>query len=105
MDNEVKWKSHKCPSCGGKVVEIVYGMPSHEQLIEEEKGNIVLGGCCITVDDDGNIMGRNGDAPDVELILSKVRNYEKDFIYDGNGFDFSCLHHVLKMINLLLNMT
>lgn len=57
MDKEVKRKPHKCPYCGGKVVEIVYGMPSHELLEEEEKGNIVLGGCCITVDDDGNIMG------------------------------------------------
>lgn len=36
-----------CKKCGGKVLEIVYGYPSHETLMLAERREIALGGCCI----------------------------------------------------------
>ena len=40
-----------CPKCGaGRVVEIVYGEPSPETGARAERGELVLGGCCIMGD-------------------------------------------------------
>ncbi len=47
---EVKRKPCKCPKCGGKVVPILYGEPSHEAYEESLQGKFVLGGCCICED-------------------------------------------------------
>ena len=44
----VSRKPSKCPHCGGKVVLIIYGEPSTECFEMFERGDIVLGGCCIT---------------------------------------------------------
>jgi hypothetical protein len=40
----------KCPKCGSKkdVIPIVYGYPTAQTMKEAEKGNIKLGGCCIS---------------------------------------------------------
>ena len=43
----VSRKPSKCPHCGGKVVRIIYGEPSAETIEKVERGDIVLGGCCI----------------------------------------------------------
>ena len=41
-----------CPFCGyGHPMEIVYGMPAHEAEQEAERGEIMLGGCCVTDSD------------------------------------------------------
>lgn len=41
-----------CPQCGsGKVVPIAYGLPTLEAGKAEERGEIVLGGCCVSGDD------------------------------------------------------
>ena len=45
-----------CPSCGGKVVPIVYGEPMGELMEMAERGEVVLGGCCIEVDKNGNSL-------------------------------------------------
>lgn len=45
---DVGRKPRKCPHCGGKVVSILYGFPSGEAFEKAERGEIVLGGCCIT---------------------------------------------------------
>ena len=38
----------QCPHCGNhKLKPVLYGMPSHTAFEREEKGYIVLGGCCI----------------------------------------------------------
>lgn len=37
----------KCPICGGKLIDIVYGMPTHEAFLESERGEICLGGCVV----------------------------------------------------------
>ena len=42
-------RPRKCPNCGSvKVVRILYGMPSHETFEAAERGEIALGGCCIS---------------------------------------------------------
>lgn len=43
-----------CPKCGGKIVEIIYGEPDQELFEASERGEVILGGCCITVDEKGN---------------------------------------------------
>ena len=40
----------KCPKCGGKLVPIIYGMPSVELMEKVEKKEVYLGGCCIIGD-------------------------------------------------------
>lgn len=39
-----------CPKCGSKkdVIQIAYGYPTAQTMKEAEKGNIKLGGCCIS---------------------------------------------------------
>lgn len=45
------WVS-KCPSCAsGNIAAIVYGYPGPEMFEDKERGDIVLGGCCVTEDD------------------------------------------------------
>lgn len=34
-----------CPKCGGKLIEIVYGMPAYETFQAAERGEVYLGGC------------------------------------------------------------
>ena len=46
----VNRKPCKCPKCGGKVVKIVYGMPTPELYEQAERKEVVLGGCCINLD-------------------------------------------------------
>lgn len=42
----------KCPECDStSVVPIVYGMPGGKMVEQYERGEIVLGGCCISGDD------------------------------------------------------
>ena len=43
-----------CPKCGGKVVKIIYGEPDQELFEASERGEVILGGCCIEVDENGN---------------------------------------------------
>jgi hypothetical protein len=39
----------KCPACGStNTVKILYGMPTHEAFEAAERGEIVLGGCCVS---------------------------------------------------------
>ena len=55
--NKIKKKESKiCPKCGGKVVEIVHGFAIDEHLEASERGEIILGGCCvcILIDEIGN---------------------------------------------------
>ena len=41
----------RCPSCGGgDVVPIVYGFPAGETQRQAQRGEIVLGGCCVFPD-------------------------------------------------------
>lgn len=53
---KVNSKPDKCPKCCGKVVKIIYGEPSIEAFEAEERGEIILGGCSIRVDDEGNSL-------------------------------------------------
>lgn len=39
----------KCPDCGSTdTVKILYGMPTYEAFEAVERGEISLGGCCIS---------------------------------------------------------
>ena len=40
-------KPRKCQNCGGAVLPILYGYPSHESFEAHSRGEIILGGCCI----------------------------------------------------------
>ena len=41
-----------CPSCGSSnFIPIVYGRPSQEAIEKEKRGEIVLGGCIVSPDD------------------------------------------------------
>jgi len=46
-------KNHpKCPSCNSdNVAAIAFGYPGPEMIEEADRGDIVLGGCCVEEDD------------------------------------------------------
>lgn len=44
----VSRKPVKCPHCGSKVLRIQNGYPGHEMMEAAERGEILLGGCCIS---------------------------------------------------------
>ncbi|MBQ3476078.1 hypothetical protein IJH26_01030 [Candidatus Saccharibacteria bacterium] len=41
----------KCPKYGENLIEIIYGMPGPELFEAEERGEVILGGCCVSDDD------------------------------------------------------
>ena len=42
----------KCPMCESKeVIPIMYGYPGYDAFLAEKRGEVVLGGCCITMED------------------------------------------------------
>jgi len=42
----------KCPACGSKdIAKILYGMPTYEAFETAQRGEIYLGGCCISDND------------------------------------------------------
>lgn len=47
-------KLKTCPKCGGRIVKIVYGEPTEELFEAADRGEVILGGCCITLDENGN---------------------------------------------------
>lgn len=48
---KVKRKPLKCEKCGQKsVVKIVYGFPSDELFERAERNEVILGGCCMSID-------------------------------------------------------
>lgn len=53
---EVAERPEACPKCGGKVVGIIYGEPTLEAYERSLKGEFILGGCCINVDENGHEM-------------------------------------------------
>ena len=46
----VRRKPVKCRHCGGKVAPVVYGEPGPEMMEAADRGEVVLGGCCIRAD-------------------------------------------------------
>ena len=45
-------QKQKCPSCNtNNVVPIVYGMPGSDLEEQEQRGEIILGGCIVTDND------------------------------------------------------
>ena len=57
-----------CPKCGGKIVEILYGEPTEELFNAAERGEVILGGCCIAFELYGidASLGRYGDADRID---------------------------------------
>lgn len=46
----IKYK--KCPKCNSKnIIPIIYGEPTYENYLRSEKSEVMLGGCCIMVDE------------------------------------------------------
>jgi hypothetical protein len=38
----------KCPNCGKQTgVRLLYGLPGGEMIEQAERGEIILGGCCL----------------------------------------------------------
>jgi predicted RNA-binding Zn-ribbon protein involved in translation (DUF1610 family) len=49
MHAGVKKRSSSCPSCGeDEVLRIQYGYPSPELIEDARRGEVELGGCCIS---------------------------------------------------------
>lgn len=48
----------KCPKCNSKnIIPIIYGEPTYESYLRSKKGEVMLGGCCVVIDEnDKSIM-------------------------------------------------
>ena len=46
-----KYQSDNCPTCGKELIPILYGYPAPETMEKADKGEIMLGGCCVSYDD------------------------------------------------------
>src|SRR5262245_25742174 len=46
--SEVAKGTALCPACGGRLVPILYGLPSPEGFDAAERGEVALGGCTVT---------------------------------------------------------
>ena len=40
-----------CPACASPMIQILFGMPTPEAFEAAERGEIILGGCCVTGSD------------------------------------------------------
>lgn len=67
----------KCPNCGSKLLEIVYGMPDSEIGEKAMKGELFLGGCMIE-DDNPKYHCNNCERSYYENL--------KDYIEEENNF-------------------
>ena len=45
-------KENECPFCNGKIVPIIYGDPTEETFQKAQNGELILGGCCIEMDEE-----------------------------------------------------
>ena len=51
MSHEGSSSKPPCPHCGSKtVLTILYGLPAEEAFEEAKRGEIALGGCCVSDD-------------------------------------------------------
>lgn len=55
MLSNVHCKPDVCPKCGGNIVDIIYGEPNQELNEQSLRNDVVLGGCCLIVDETGNM--------------------------------------------------
>ncbi|MEU3009919.1 hypothetical protein [Nocardia asteroides] len=39
-----------CPECAGPMIEITYGFPTPAAVEADRRGEIILGGCCVSGD-------------------------------------------------------
>ena len=51
---ELKEKPERCPKCGSRIVPIIYGEPTFEMGEKAERKEVILGGCIVLTDDEGN---------------------------------------------------
>lgn len=45
-----KYESDRCPTCKKELTPILYGYPAPETMERADKGEIILGGCCVSFD-------------------------------------------------------
>jgi hypothetical protein len=58
-----------CPDCGAELIPVAYGMPSREMMEASMRGEVALGGCCITDCD-----------PDVECPACERRFFSEELL-------------------------
>lgn len=51
---EVKEKPDRCLICGGRIVPIIYGEPTPETGKRADRKEVIIGGCIIMEDEEGN---------------------------------------------------
>ena len=54
--NEKEKQENKCPKCNSnEITPIVYGYPGNELWEKYERGEVILGGCCLDPDAKNNV--------------------------------------------------
>jgi hypothetical protein len=60
-----------CPDCGGELIPVCYGLPGPALMEASMRGEVALGGCCITDRD-----------PDVECPACKRRFFSDELEHE-----------------------
>ncbi|MBW0273353.1 hypothetical protein ATM97_25055 [Nocardia sp. MH4] len=71
----------RCPECDGPMLRILYGYPTFESFQAAERGEYILGGCCVT-----NVSPQWGCRPcqdrqaeeDQRAVFDRIRNRDRD---------------------------
>ncbi len=84
----------KCPACGSlDTVKIVYGMPTYEAFQAAERGEFVLGGCCVSEEDPDRACKACGRKFGRDSSYLKVNKDIISFYFFIGGY-FGESHHV-----------
>ena len=70
----------KCPNCEGKLIEIIYGMPTCEVGEKAKKGELFLGGCIIEEDNPPKYHCNNcrrSYYEDLKSYIKEENNFEE----------------------------
>jgi hypothetical protein len=88
----VVMQKRKCPACGStNTIEIMYGMPTHEAFESAERGEIALGGCCITDCDPQRHCKNCGENFDYRNMIS---TFSIEYLEFSVGGFFGTSHYI-----------
>jgi hypothetical protein len=84
---EMQSTSDSCHHCGSKeVAQILYGLPGNEAMAAAGRGEVVLGGCCVSPDDPTHICRACGSewATSEQVVATAISEVFADYFSNWN---------------------
>lgn len=99
-----KYQSDNCPTCGKELIPIIYGYPAPETMKKADKGEIMLGGCCVSYDDPTHYCKQCKKRINLNLAIDiteddpELAAYTRWNIYWINGYIKQHPHNTIQEI-------